>query len=187
MPDLHQFGFEFLCRAVTPDRVAAAVTQLVGERLTVGPVNVGPGGLATARADGHLGEVFAEREPDEPCRQSVWIPLALRVTVRLGLEVTTFTAHVVIRLGVGIEPETPLGIVVRVDEPGPDDVTLRLSATKVTRGLLGLVHVTDELNHHVRRYVRDVLDSPEAERFLRIDLEGLIDRACDDLFGLKAS
>jgi hypothetical protein len=177
---LDQFGARLLRAALAPDRVAQIVRRVVGDEFDVGPVGVGPGGIASATARGRLGTVVASSCPDDPCRLRVRVPVALAVKVFLGFEVTGFVAHATVELGLRVDPCMPLGIVVAVSEPSAADVTLRLVVPRVARRLMAAVGGVDAvLNRYVCEYVRDAVRSPQAQRYLCIDLADVIEQAWD--------
>jgi hypothetical protein len=182
---LDQFAARLLQAALAPARIAQIVRRIVGDEFDVGPVDVGPGGIASATARGRLCRVAASPCPDDPCQLRVRIAVALAVKVFLGIQVTGFLAHATVTLSLHVNPCTPLGIAVTVSEPSAADVSLRLVVPKATRRLLiAVVGVEAMLNRYVCEFVRDAVGSPQAQRYLCIDLAEVIEQAWDrGIFG----
>lgn len=182
---LDQFGARLLQAALAPARVAQMVRCVVGDEFDVGPVNIGPGGLGSATARGRLGLVVASSHHDDPCQLRVRVPVALAVKVFLGIQVTGFVAHATVELSLRVSPCMPLGITVVISEPSAADVTLRLVMPKLARRLMTAVGgVETVLTRYVCEFVRDAVRSPQAQRYLCIDLADVIERAWDrGMFG----
>jgi hypothetical protein len=175
---LDQFGAGLLRAAVTPERVAEIVRRILGGEFEVGPLDVGPAGIASASARARLGTIRAGSVEGDPSAMRVRIPVALSVRVRLGASSTRFLAHATVELALHVDTCPPLGIAVTVHDPSDQEVALRLMvSTAGRRFLLGLGGVDGTLRRHVREFVRDAVTSPEARRYLHIDLVEVIERA----------
>jgi hypothetical protein len=87
-----------LLAAAPPDRVGEVVGSLVGDQLTIGPLEVGPGGLASATARGTRGEVRIGKCVDDYWRQIITVPIALSVDVRLAGQVVRYRGEVEVQI-----------------------------------------------------------------------------------------
>ena len=184
---LEQFATRLLHAAVTPHRLAHLVADIIGDEIRFGPVDVGPGGIASAAGRGRCGEVTAYRG-DEPGMLSVRIPLAVRVTVRLPMRLIRFHAEAVVRLSLRVVPCEPLAVNIVIAEPSADDVLLTLSMSPLTRVLLSAAgDVESMLVGYICEYVRNILNSPQTRRYTQIDLADLIDRAWENDLIVQAS
>lgn len=185
--ELERFAARLLHEAVTPARLARLVADIIGEEVRFGPVEVGPGGLASAAGRGRCGEVTAHRGP-EPGMLSVRIPLAVRVTVLSPVGLIRFRAEAVVQLHLRVRPCEPLAVNIAIAEPSAGDVLLTLHMSPLTRLLLSAAgDVEATLVRYICEYVRDTVNSPETQRYTYIDLADLIDLAWENNFLLQAS
>lgn len=178
---LEQFAARLLHAAVTPRRLADLVAEIIGDEIRFGPVDVGPGGIASAVGRARCGEVTAYRVGDEPGRLRVRIPLAVRVTLRLPMRLIRFRAEAVVQLNLQVIPCEPLAVNIVITDPCAADVLLALSMSPLTRVLLGAAgDVESMLVRYVCEYVRDTVNSPQTRQYTHIDLADLIDRAWEN-------
>jgi hypothetical protein len=178
---LEQFAARLLHAAVTPRRLANLVADLVGDEVRFGPVDVGPGGIASATGRGRRGEVTAYRVGDELGMLTVRIPLAVRVTVRLPMRLIRFRAQAAVQLHLRVIPCAPLAVNIAITDPCADDIVLTLSMSPFTRALMAVAgDVESILVRYIREYVRDMVNSPRTRRYTHIDLADLIDRAWEN-------
>jgi hypothetical protein len=175
---LDEFGALLLAEAVTPERVTDIVRRLVGDELRIGPSSVGPGGIASATTRGRLGPLRCGRLAGDPCLVLIWAPVALAISLDLGLRKVSFLAHVCLRLHVRTRPCAPLSITVDIDAPTEGDVAVRLfTPGTVGKYLVRVGGVEQEINRQVREHVQTMLSSPEARHYTWIDLPELIQLA----------
>lgn len=185
---LERFAARLLHAAVTPARLADLVADIVGEEIGFGPVDVGPGGIASAAGRGRRGQVTACRVGDEPGMLSVRIPLSVRVTVRLPMRLIRFRAQAVVQLNLQVVPCEPLAVKIAIAEPCAEDILLTLSMSPLTRVLLSAGgDVQSTLVCYICEYVRDTVNSPRTRNYTYIDLADLIDRAWENDLIVKAS
>lgn len=182
---LDQFGERLLHAAVTPARVADIVRRVLGEEIRFGPVDVGPAGLVSATALGRLTSVRARPEPDDRTRLRVRVSVVLEIVGTLGVEVTRFLAHAAVELDLRVVPRNPLWVTVAIAEPSAGDVSVRLVLPGGARRLLVLLtDVEATLRRYICEFVRDLVASPAARRYTRINLEELIEQVWEaDLIG----
>ena len=79
-----EFGARFIHEAVAPQRISDVIGGIAGEAVKVGPLNAGPGGVATARAVGRIGDPAVAVIGEEPLSYAVDIPVDLELDVHDG-------------------------------------------------------------------------------------------------------
>lgn len=79
-----QFGVNFVRHAVTAERIAASIAEQSGDRVDVGPIPAGPGGIATATSTGRIGDITVTPEPGDLLRFRAVLPIQLDHEVKLG-------------------------------------------------------------------------------------------------------
>ena len=118
-----EFGKRFFEEAVTLERISDAVEGMAGKGIKIGPIGLGPGGLAGFVAEGSVGSPTISKRNGADVAFDLLVPASLSVILRLGQE---------IRIQVGIEvgltlvarPAQPLRIV--IDIPAIDHTDVRL-------------------------------------------------------------
>ncbi|HEY2191456.1 MAG TPA: hypothetical protein VGH76_04010 [Actinomycetospora sp.] len=156
----------------TPERAVRDIGGLIGDRVSFGPVTAGPGGMATAHANGVVGRLRG-RHGTRAGRTEVHVPVDLDVRVEIGARNVPVEVGMTVR--VGLDACLAQGgehIVVEVDEIGPGDIALETHA----RGVGGvfvrrLGNLDAEIRHHVIGFVSGLLDTPEARELRYIPLE----------------
>ena len=179
--DYRRFGEAFVLSAVTPERIVDAVTRIAGEVVELGPLKAGPGGRATVRARGRLGQPSADESGSEPLTYDVRVPLDISLEVKVG-SVNRYdaTGHVPLRLEV--RTVQPLAIHIAVQQVQAADIEFDINARGVQAKLLGRAgDVAGELRHHAADYVNERISDPDTARFTTIDLLPLIDRVWSEL------
>jgi hypothetical protein len=198
------FGTRFFQHAVTEPRVVAALDDLVGRQIEFGPISVGGarrsgrrrsplagvldigeavglgalGGLARVSGTGEIGRPTAERQLVEPITFRLLIPIALALSVDLGIDLQRFTASVEARLKITARAADPLLIVFDVDAPRAEDVTVAVQAQHLRGSVLGrLAGIDREIARSVAANIERRLADPERRRAREIDVASLIDRA----------
>ena len=159
----------------TPERAVQDIGGLIGDRVAFGPVSAGPGGMATAHADGVVGRLRGRRG-GRAGRTEVHVPVDLDVIVEIGARTVPVEVAMTVRIGLDacLAPEGD-HIVVEVDELGPGDIAVESHARGVGGVLVRrLGNLDAEIRHHVIGYVTDLLDTPEARelRSIALDEEG---------------
>lgn len=149
-----------LDRVAGPARAAAVIGELVGSRVSFGPVPVGPHEMATARAEGPVGRIHARRV--SPGAGVVTVPARLDVSVRIGRRTVPVDVELAVRVGLAARVA---GEVVEVDVApiGPADIDV--DARTSGAGGVFLRRFADldaEIRHHVGVYISALLASDEA-------------------------
>ena len=179
-----EWGEEFFRTAVSEQRVLAAVDNLAGRPIEVGPMGVGPGGLAKIRASGAIGAAEIRRTGGsaDPVGFRVELPVALDFDLDLQVETQHFHADLRVPLLLTARALTGLRILVEIAPPRAADVGVRLRAVGLRATLTQrLADVEGELRRFVARYVARELDKPYIAEALVIDVASMIDRAYDAL------
>lgn len=173
-----EFVRRSLVAAAPPERVSEVVAQLIGDKISIGPISAGPCEAATATAIGVPGEVHAELCDDEMWHQVVTIPIALAVTVEVAGGIARFHGPVQVRTRIRLDIEQPCDIVVQVEDVRARNITAAVEADGPSGRLIGRVgHVDEIVADQVLSYVTDLIDSPEFQTALRIDVTALLERA----------
>lgn len=172
-----EFGAAFFERAVTPERVAATVRRVAGESIDVGPIKVGPGGVAVAEAAGRVVDVTARQVSTSPIRHHVRIAVSLEIQVVLAGQTHRFTGDLALSLEIAALAVTdPLQVVIDIDPPKRSDVTVRLKAAGLQARLLQrLGNMEEEIRDQVTAVVADLLEAPAAQEVRVIDIGKIID------------
>ncbi|MEU1550306.1 hypothetical protein [Nocardia sp. NPDC005745] len=173
-----RFAQQMLQSVARPDRVAEVIAEIVGERIEVGPVHAGPGGLVCVTATGRPGKVRAEVCEGEGWDVAVEVPITLRLRADFAGVIGRFAAAVRVRMRVELVLEDPCAVFVRTEEVGEEQVDIRVRAVDAPARLLGrLGDVRSLLAEHVVAYIGDLLASPEIREVRRIDVARVIERA----------
>ncbi|GAB2481719.1 hypothetical protein [Jatrophihabitans fulvus] len=148
-----EFGERFLARAVTRERVAHGFGTLAGRPLSIGPLKVGPGGMAEVRAEGAVGT--PEVSDDPAGGYAVTLPLGLDIAVVLARE-NRYHADVRVALRAVARPAAGLTVVIDIPPVGPDDVAVTLTPADNLAGMLARAgKLEDQLVAQVVRTVND--------------------------------
>lgn len=180
------FTVEFLRHAAGPERLAGIVRDLLGERIEFGPLPVGPGGIATAKARGDVRYVRGEALSEEGTRLAVRTEVDLRITVRIAGRTVRFEASMRNTVRVTLRLVTPLCIEIHIDEMAEEDIALELAQpAMVGRALQRIGNVDAEVRKQTKAYIDELVNSRRAAALRHIDIAELVDRAWDS--GLVAN
>ncbi|MGV9586509.1 hypothetical protein [Nocardia farcinica] len=173
-----QFADTVLATVTGPDRIAALVDRIVGDRIEVGPLPVGPGGLVSATAVARPWPVRLTAVPERDWEFAMFLPMLLHVRVRIPGRTVVFSGAVAVRTTIALEPAGRCALAVRIAEIGRSDVRARLHPADTVAGLLGRLGRVERLvADRVRRVAAEVFDSPAVRELRHIDVAALIDRA----------
>jgi hypothetical protein len=173
-----EFGRRFFEHAVTEERIVAGLGGLTGEPISFGPMGVGPGRMAQVTASGLVGEGSAQRMPGEELRFRLSIPVELDLDIDLGVDHHRFHADVTVGLDIHARAAEPLRVVIEIEPPTRDDVTVTLKAGTVRAEVLRRVAGIDrEISRFVAKYVGRELDKPGVREARDIDVAARIDSA----------
>jgi len=175
--DYGEWGMRFFEAAVTEERVLAGVNAMAGQKIEFGPLGVGPGRVAKVTAVGHIGTASGGRTLLDPVRIDVRLPVTLQFKLDLGVDVHHFDADVEVPLRLSARARHDLAIVIHIDPPTKDDITVALRA----KGLRATVtqyaaNVDGELRRFIAKYVSRELEKPAIVAARVIDIRAAIER-----------
>lgn len=175
-----QFTQQVLLAAAPPDRVGEVVARLIGDHITIGPLEVGPGGIASATAKGTRGQVRVGMCVDDYWRQMVTVPIALSIEVRLATRIVRYRGEVEVQTRFRLRLDPPCTVTVELEKVQRHHVRTTVDPLGVGARLIGWIGGVDEIvAEQVLCYVEDLMSSPEFATAMHIDVTGLMKRAWD--------
>lgn len=172
------FGLEFFRRAVTVERIGKNVAELAGRPIEFGPLGAGPAKIAKVRATGSIGEPTVRAvSRQEPLRFLLLIPVDLDFVVALPATEHRFHADVTIELRLVARAARDLHVVVDIDPPSKQDVTVDMRADGLTSSVLRVVAGIDsELKRFIARYIGKELEKPRIQSSRVYDVGRQVDK-----------
>jgi hypothetical protein len=177
------FARSILGAAMAPERVARMVHQVLGDGFSVGPMPVGPAGLAVASARGVPGTVHAQRSNDPHWDVNLTVPVSLRVKVALrgaGLvpAKVEYQIRVVAHTRLRLLLERPGNVVVDVEGVRRQDVETIVVPLDIPSRLVGWVgKVNSIVAENVVTYFNRLVRGESVAKNLRIDVLAIVERA----------
>jgi hypothetical protein len=170
-----QWGIDFFTEAINEERVLDAVRIIAGQQIEFGPVDAGPGGIATVKAYGEVKQPSATRIPGEHVAYRVMLPLELTFEVALQVE-QRFEAELLVPLTLRAVPRDGVRIFIEADPPQTEDMTVELRAQGMRSSVLQRVaDVEGELRRFVAEYVIGELEKPHVRETRTIDVSSAMD------------
>jgi hypothetical protein len=188
-----EFSHVVLGAAAPADRIGDVVARLIGSHITIGPLVVGPGGIATATARGIRGQVSVTSCTDADWRHVATVPIALRVTVRLGKRTLRYRGAAQVQTRLRLRLESPCTVAVEVEDVQEHHIRTAVEPLGASARVIGWIGgVDDTVAEQVLSYVKDLMASADFDAAMHIDVIGLMQRAWDadlvvDLRGEGAS
>lgn len=171
-----EFGRRFFEAAITKERVLGAVDSIAGQPIDVGPIGVGPGGMAKVSARGAIGAADASEIAGDQIAYRVALPVHLDFDLKLGLDTHHFAGDMTIPLTVTAHATEALQIVIDVAAPSSRDIELALKADGKRAAVLQKVAGIDvEVKKFVAKYVSREIDKPEVAAARVIDVGATIE------------
>ncbi len=171
-----EFGEQFFALLVTSDRIAAAVDGMAGRAIEIGPIPVGPAGLARATVTGRVGAPEALRVAGEPLAFRLTIPADVDLLVEVGPQDNRFHGTVTVGLDLTVRAALPLRLVVEIDPPLPEDVSVDLAPDGIRASLLqSFADMDAEIRKFVARYVAREISSPRVVAACELDIAARVD------------
>ncbi|MES1925375.1 hypothetical protein [Salinisphaera sp. T31B1] len=171
------FGRDFLRHAVTQARVEAALANLAGNQIDFGPRKVGPGGLASIRAEGAVSQPSVAPMAGEAVRYAITLPIELELVVRLAAHDHRFVAEMAARLTLTARPRDTLRIFIDVPAPTERDVEVNVTAQGLRASVLDVVaDVEGELKRVVARQIARQIDSDRIREMRDIDVAARLEK-----------
>ena len=176
--DYDEWGVRFFEAAVTEERILAGVNAMAGQKIDFGPLGVGPGRVAKVTAVGEIGTATGQRIFTDPVQFDVRLPVALRFKLDLGVDVHRFNADVEVPLRLTARAREDLAIVIDVQPPTKDDVTVVLKAQGLRATVVQYAaNVDGELRRFIAKYVSRELDAPKIVAARVVDVGAALERA----------
>ena len=170
-----QWGLDFFTEAINEERVLDAVRIIAGQQIEFGPVDAGPGGIATVKAFGEILQPSANRIPGEHVAYRVLLPIELTFEVVLQVE-QRFEAELLVPLTLRAVPRPGVRIFIEADPPRTEDMQVELHAQGMRSSVLQRVaDVEGELRRFVAEYVIELLEKPHVRATRTIDVSGVMD------------
>jgi hypothetical protein len=172
-----EFGAAFVHEAVTPARITGVIRNLAGSQVNVGPMDAGPGGVASATATGTMEEPVVEQTGDDPLAYRVTLPVKLDLDVVVAGAHHRYAADATVVIGIAVHLAAPLSICIEPTPPSRRDVTVKVNAKGLQAKLLGRVgDIDNEIRREIAAYVRARIES-DGSQFSNVDLRPLIHEA----------
>lgn len=172
------WGALFFQTAVTEERILAGVNALAGRPINVGPLRVGPGRVATIMAKGEIGTATGERVSTDPVAFDVRLPVSLRFSLNLSVDVQKFVADVVVPLRLTARARGDLAIVIEVTAPSAAAVEVDLKAQGLratfTQHAAG---VEGELQRFIAKYVAREINDPKILDARTVNVSAALNKA----------
>jgi hypothetical protein len=173
-----QWGLEFFEEAINEERVRGAVNTIAGEAIDFGPIDAGPGGIATVTAYGVIAEAMATRLPGPRVSYRVLLPIDLTFEIDLQIERQRFDARLLVPLTLTAVALSGVRIFIEATPPHGDEVQVELKAQGLRASVVQrVVGIEDELRRFVARYVTKELDKPHVRDARTIDVTEAIRHA----------
>ena len=175
-----QFTRLVLLAAAPPDRVGEVVAQLIGNHINIGPLEVGPGGIASATAEGTRGQVSVAICVHDYWRQMVTVPIALSVDVHLAKRNVRYRGEVEVQTRFRLRLDPPCTVTVELEKVQQQHIRTSVDPLGVGARLIGWIGGVHEIvAEQVLCYVENLMSSPEFVAAMHIDVMGLLKRAWD--------
>lgn len=173
-----EFGRQFFEVAVTPDRVASALSDIAGSSFAMDPIAQGPGGIAKVSANVRIQEPRVTRKLGDLITFMIHIPLSIDLLLDLRLDKQRFTVAGDIALRATARAARPLLLIVDVSKPRPSDITVNVSSQSIRGEVLRILAGVDgEIRRFIAQYVKDEIDSPKSQEAQIIDVATQVEGA----------
>ncbi|WP_330228645.1 hypothetical protein OHA40_21275 [Nocardia sp. NBC_00508] len=172
--DYAEFGERFVTHAVTAARIESAVSGMAGRGLTIGPVSIGPAGLAGFVAEGKVGTPQVLHSGPRVTFE-VTVPVSLTLKVLLGGRKLRLEARVEIDLTLHARTAEPVLIVIDIPPITQRDISFVLRAQAVESAWEWLLDpIAGVVQREVASRVNAMLADPQTRRNLVFDIEAMV-------------
>ncbi|WP_040782329.1 hypothetical protein [Nocardia pneumoniae] len=172
--DYAEFGERFVKHAVTAARIESAISSMAGRGLTIGPVSIGPAGLAGFVAEGKVGAPRVLRSGPKVTFE-VTVPVSLTLKVLLGGRKLRLEARVEIDLTLHARTAEPVLIVIDIPPITQRDISFVLRAQAVDSAWEWLLDpIAGVVQREVASRVNAMLADPQTRRNLVFDIEAMV-------------
>jgi hypothetical protein len=173
-----RFGVNFVEHAVTAERIAKSIEDVAGDGIEVGPMQTGPGGLASVKATGRIGTVVAARSSGPELRFHAIIPMDLDLEVKLAGVPNRYSGSIEVPLRLSVKTAEPLMLVIEIGEVSHGEVVVDLKSFGIGAEILQRIGGIDEqVRRQVARQVNQRLSSQRSAAARMIDVGALIEMA----------
>lgn len=172
--DYAGFGERFITHAVNAARIESAISGMTGRGLTIGPVSIGPAGLAGFVAEGKVGAPRVLHS-GAPVTFAVTVPVSLTLKVLLGGRKLRLEARVEIDLTLHARTAEPVLIVIDIPPITQRDISFVLRAQAVESAWEWLLDpIAGVVQREVASRVNAMLADPQTRRNLVFDVEAMV-------------
>ncbi len=174
------FARHVLTAAMPPDRVASVIAHILGDRIEIGPIRVGPAGVAYATVHGVPGVVDAAYCDDPDWTIAVSVPVSLNVRVHLAGRPARYRIDLNVRTRIRQVLEEPCTVIIEMDDVRRGDVDASVNPHGMPSRVLGWIgNINSQVGDQVVSYFNDLVSSPAVVEVRRINVADLIGRAWD--------
>lgn len=173
-----QFGRRFFEHAVSEERILDALSDLTGSAIEFGPIGAGPARLAKVSATGEFGTAGLSRLERDDIAFELTIPVVLLLIIDLSVDRHRFHADVEVRVRLTARAAEPLRVLIDIDPPSTDDVTVVVRAEGLRASLLQIAASVDhEIRRFIARFIAREIEKPHIRRARDIDVGSRMDTA----------
>ncbi|MGK8522285.1 hypothetical protein ACRS6B_12325 [Nocardia asteroides] len=172
--DYAEFGERFVTHAVNAARIESAVSGMAGRGMTIGPVSIGPVGLAGFVAEGKVGAPRVLHSGPQVTFE-VTVPVSLTLKVLLGGRKLRLEARVEINLTLHARTADPVLIVIDIPPITQRDISFVLRAQAVESAWEWLLDpIAGVVQREAASRVNAMLADPRTRRGLVFDIEAMV-------------
>ncbi|CPR06562.1 hypothetical protein BN971_00806 [Mycobacterium bohemicum DSM 44277] len=173
-----EFGRRFFEVAVTPERVAAAFSDIAGNEFAMEPIAQGPGKIAKVSANVKIQEPQVTRRLGDTITFTIHIPLSIDLLLDLRVDKQRFVVSGDIALRATARAAEPLLLIVDVSKPRPSDITVNVSSSSLRGEVLRILAGVDgEIRRFIAQYVAEEIDAPHSQAAQVIDVAHQLEQA----------
>lgn len=173
-----EFGRRFFEVAVTPERVAAAFSDIAGNEFAMEPIAQGPGKIAKVSANVKIQEPQVTRRLGDTITFTIHIPLSIDLLLDLRLDKQRFVVSGDIALRATARAAEPLLLIVDVSKPRPSDITVNVASSSLRGEVLRILAGVDgEIRRFIAQYVAEEIDAPHSQAAQVIDVAHQLEQA----------
>ena len=169
-----EFGKRFFEEAVTLERISEAIEGIAGKGIKIGPIGLGPAGLAGFVAEGSVGSPTVAKRNGADVAFDLLVPASLSVVLRLGQEMR-IQVGIEINLTLVARPAKPLRIVIDIPAITHNDVRLVIRAEALGAAWQWLLEPMGEvIRREVASRINAMTSDPEAVKGRVFDIAARI-------------
>lgn len=177
---LEEFARQLFASAASPERVAAAAAGVIENPMAVGPMRVGPGGIARASAICYIGEIRGRAASDDTWDIVLQLPVRVGATVLVRPQRFKFFLEIDVEARLRFVPTSGFTVTTEVDHIRDSDVTIKVDALHLPAKLVALGYsIEKEVVRRAIEHANEYLERPEIREVLTVDVAEVIDRAWD--------